>query len=271
MSSFENTPNADSASPADQTPNSASLQTSTGKHLLPEAAAKTSADLIWTVVTAPGLTLAQGQMYLLPLNEFAFAPPGTSSYTQTQVESMRHVYSGPDDNLTSFHVQVGSAPNAMVNGRLLISHIPPIYTQDEILKMTPDILSQFPSKFHVLRGPNTVFETKWCKTVPWMLAYDKTDYNGTIAICWSELNLESKSEASLVIWVSQANQKYSFPCAIKPFVKPSLLTDRRKFPQNNAIPKAKAELQHIIEVLSDNPEITLSNICKRLDFIHSLL
>lgn len=239
---------------------------------LQKAEGSTAANHTWTIITDPNTQLSQGQILLYPMNEIAFKPPSGKNFTQSQLQSIRYVYSGPNANQDSFAIQLGSAPNAMTNGRLIMAHIPPIFTQAEILKMTPQDLSQFPCVYHTLRGANTVFQTKWCLNAPWMFAYNKESYNGTIAITWAEVNFEDKkTSASVVVWVSLADQQYAFPRGIKQFESLTYSESRTRFKLQQGPLLAAGILQETLEYVLDTDNLSKDQLVSKLEKIISLL
>jgi hypothetical protein len=238
------------------------------ENYLPEALIKNAADDIWSIITPPNFSLAANERYVLPLNESYFVFPGAKSPTHAQIEAMRHVYSGPNKNLESFMVQIGTAPNAFINGRLIISHIPPVYSVDEIKTMTPYQLSQFPCMYHSIRGDNTVFQTRWALPTPHMYAFDPKYLNGYIVVAFTEFNSsEQATKTGLTVWVSTSKQSYFFPCGVKEFSPPVRSQLRFKHRLDTLKEELSDKIQDSLSLMDSDPNMKNSELKVSLELV----
>lgn len=209
---------------------------------------------IWTQLTDAPEAIMNDSILTLKLNEMYFAPKSAKTYTHAQLNAYRHAYSSPNSSGQSFVIQIGTAPNAMTNGRLIVAQIPPIYEREDIVLMSTHELTQFPHTFHVLRGANTFFQTTWQNPLPYIVPFDENSHNGHIAVAWAEINSDSETEsqaaASIVVWVNTQKQQYSIPIAPRPFEPISL----RKVPRAQRISldqRMKREIEKITNTFMD--------------------
>lgn len=164
---------------------------------------------------------AAGNTITSIINPQAWVFPGSKSFSHAQIEAIRHVYVGPNKQKKFCEYKVTSSANAYTEGRLIVVHIPPIYTLDQVKAFTVEELCQFPRREHRLHGTETVFQIDWVNPLPVIDSYSSliSESNGYLVISTLELNIATTSEfPEVTLWVRATDVKYEIPRNPRAFV-----------------------------------------------------
>lgn len=202
---------------------------------------------VWVPISR--FTLDVNSVKGFKINPLYWNQVGVVSPSQAQISAMRHVYVGPAGNRFSEY-RLTSTANAFANGRLLMVHIPPAITDDEMASFTIQQFSQFNRVEHVLHGNDSTINPQWLVPVPYIKSYDANDTNGTIAVMWVESVVSKENEQpQFTMWVRAEQLNFAHVRPPIPFRKLNFDGFSLTLPSRNPIRDARRRQERLADPL----------------------